>query len=152
MPRWTEWTLAAPGLFVAACTAAMLLAQALAPALIDGSSLTLSEAAALADQADVVRLLRRGADPSAPQRVRRRVLREIEQRMTPLEAAAAGTSGNRPAIMRMLLDAGGVINSRNYAVLWCLAERRQTFEVLAFLREHLPDEPVPACAGVRTPW
>lgn len=150
--EWIVRAVMAPGVVVAGCVVVLLLAWAVAPSSIDGSSLTLSEAAALADQADVVRLLRRGDDPNARQRVRRLVLREIDLQMTPLEAAAAGTTGNRLALMRRLVDAGAVLGRDNYPVLWCLAERRHNGEVMDGLTKLLPGQPAPACSRVRIPW
>lgn len=150
--RWMTGAVAGPALAAAGWVAFVLLAQVLAPSLVDGRTLTLPEAAALGSEADIVRLVRAGADPNASARVRLGVLREIDQRMTPLEAGAAGRIGDRDGVMRLLVEAGAALDDRSYPVVWCLADYRQNDDTLSFLQGHLPGATTPDCARVRTPW
>lgn len=152
LARWIASLVAVPPIAAAAWMAFVLVSQVMAPSRVDGSTVTLAEAAAFGSNADIVRLLRAGADPNAPARVRRHVLREIDQRMTPLEAAAAGRTGNRRRIMGLLVDGGAILDSGTYPVVWCLADSRDNPDALAFVRERLPDAPPPDCGRIRTPW
>ena len=140
---------ALPGLVAAGLVVCVLLAQALWPRLIDGSSLTLPEAVGLGDPADVIRLLRHGADPNARDRLRGRVIgNKGNFRMTPLEAAAAGGSA---AMLPLLVQAGARIDSGSYAVAWCFAETLRHSDVSAFLTSQLPGQS-PDCRHTRLPW
>lgn len=65
--------------------------------------LTLSEAAALRDAAEVVRLIEAGEDPNAVYEVRPGILSPAAQQLTPLEAAAAA---EREEITALLVAAG----------------------------------------------
>ncbi len=76
--------------------------------------LTLAEAAALKDRGTMRRLLRAGADPNAPGRVRAGVLKDDELVLTPLEASV-GT--RTPDAMRLLLANGARLDARARAVV-----------------------------------
>lgn len=149
---WTTGAIAAPGVAAALWVVLVLLAQGVAPSLVDGRTMTLPEAAALGSKADIVLHLRAGADGNAPGRVRRGVLREIDQRMTPLEASVAGLAGDRRGVLRLIVDSGAVLDGSNYPVLWCLADYRRNRDALLFLQESFPGTSPPDCASIRTPW
>ncbi len=109
--------------------------------------LTLAEAAALKDRGTMRRLLRAGADPNAPGRVRAGVLKDDELVLTPLEASV-GT--RTPDAMRLLLANGARLDARARAVVYCLAEKDEAREILDFLSQGAPPAP-PDCAHVATP-
>jgi hypothetical protein len=115
----------------------------------DGRTMTLTEASAVASHADVARLLRSGADPNAPGRLRAHLVMNDENTMTPLEAAT-GSIRNGP--VQMLLDRGATIDERNYAVLWCGATARRNGDMLRFLESKRPNTAPIDCAAVRALW
>ena len=116
----------------------------------DGRSLTLTEAASIASHADADRLLRAGADPNAPSRLRAGLVRNRESSMTPLEASTAAI---RTGPVQMLVDRGATIDARNYAVLWCGAVARGNQDLLRFLEPRRPPGlPSIDCRNVRPLW
>ena len=152
LARWTTGAVAVPVLAAAAWIVVVLAAQAVVPSLVDGRTMTLSEAAALGSNADIVRLLRAGADPNTPGRVRLGVLREVDQRMTPLEAGAAGLIGDRIRVMQLLVEGGAALDDRSYPVVWCLAVLRENRDTLSLLEEYRPGATAPDRARVRSSW
>ncbi len=144
-----ELVLALPGLAVAVAVTMAMAARALAIAPFEpGTRVTLAEAAALEDEADVVRLIRAGADPNAPSFVRRTRTRAVARQMTPLEAAV---TSRHVSVMRLLLASGALVDDRNDAVLWCFAEARRNRDVLGLLRAQLRREPPADCSAVPIP-
>jgi hypothetical protein len=136
---------AAWGLF---CIMWLLLAALGIPASVDGRSMNLTEATAVASHADAARLLRDGADPNARARLRAGVVKNEEMMMTPLEAA---TGAIRTGPVQMLLDHGATIDQANYAVLWCGAKSRNNEDMLRLLESRRPAAPID-CRTVRVLW
>lgn len=138
-----------PGLALGVCFVLLLIARAAGlPPVQSGRTVTLAEAAALEDEADIVRLTHIGADPNAPSLVRRTRLRGVYQTMTPLEASV---TTRHVGVMQLLVASGAVIDERNFSVLWCFATQRRNEDVLTFLRTRPPSRFQPDCATVRLP-
>lgn len=139
---------AAPALVWLAAAAVVLVAalggyRALA-ILLD---LTLPEAAALRDQAEVLRQIRHGTDPNEADRVRRGVIRDEEYLLTPLVAAAVNRHGG---IVRLLVDNGAKLNDTNFAVLYCIALVKAA-DIVPFLMEHAPVGAPADCESISLP-
>jgi len=148
MKRWAALCVGLPGTLVAAGLAVWLVASWLGlPLAAAGNGVTLSEAAMLADHADVVRLISLGADPNAPARVRAGTLDRAAHVMSPLEAA---THSRQSGVMQLLMDSGAAMTATNYPVLWCSANRvPNNRDVTAFLEVHRPAGlPVVDCSTV----
>ena len=105
--------LVAVGFCGAICVAAMF---EWTPTFWRGGPLTLAEAAALRDQAEVARLIEAGADPNAEYPLRPDVL--SVNRATPLEAAVAA---RRPEIVSLLRLEGATLDGPGWHRLHCLA-------------------------------
>jgi hypothetical protein len=131
------------------CMVWLLLAALGVPAGVDGRSMNLTEAAAVASHADAARLLGAGADPNARARLRAGLVKNAEMMMTPLEAA---TGAIRTGPVQMLVDHGATIDQANYAVLWCGAKARSNQEMLEFLRRYRSGEASLDCAKLRSIW
>ena len=110
--------------------------------------MTLSEAAALESEADIVRLLRAGASPNAPAWVRRTRIRAVGAALTPLEAAM---TARHVSVMTLLVDNGAVLDARNLPVLWCLAASQRNHDAQDWLRSRGGAEPPSGCGGVSFP-
>ncbi len=110
--------------------------------------MTLPEAAALESEADIVRLLRAGANPNAPARVRRTRIRAVQAALTPLEAAM---SSRHVSVMTLLVDNGAVLDARNLPGLWCLAASQQNQDAQNWLRSRGGAEPPSGCDAVPFP-
>jgi hypothetical protein len=114
---------------------------------LTGPPLTLPEAAALGDRADIALLLESGADPSSNGHVRAGLMDLTDHQMSPLEAA---TASRQPAVLRMLMDAGARIGPANYPTLWCTAAARfNNGEVLAFLETQVDHRTPVDCPPAR---
>jgi len=134
---------ALPGLLLAAV--AVIVVAAGFRAFEPEPALTLSEAAALRDNADVVLLIREGADPNAPAAVRPAVLRSRTGVMTPLEAAVTArhieTAG-------LLMDLGASVRDDNFERLFCLATRSRIDDLITLITARLPDHGPVDCEAV----
>lgn len=150
-PPVTRETLAVglPGVLVAVAVFAVLLMRTAGLAPFEPADrMTLPEAAALESEADVVRLLRAGADPNQPAFVRRTRLRAVHAPMTPMQAAM---TARHVSVMTLLADAGARVTPAEMPVLWCIAESQQNADAAAWLRARA-DGPFPAdCRTVRIP-
>jgi hypothetical protein len=125
-----------PGLLLAAGTLAMLVG------LVGGvdplwhvEPVTLAEAAALEDNAEVVRLIGLGENVNAVNRVRPQVLDQHELMLTPIEAAVAA---ERADMVQLLLDHGVRLEPALWTRLVCLAERAGADDVRALLEPRRP--------------
>ena len=149
-PDVVELALALPGVALLAVTALVCLA-ALAGAgpLWPVIPLTLPEAAAMHDDAEILKLVGAGADVNAPDRVRAETLVHDERMFTPLEAAVGA---RQPQTMRVLLDHGARLDESNWTRLVCFAQRLEAEEVVALLTERLPGRSMPDCSGVSLPF
>jgi hypothetical protein len=135
--------------WVVFCIVWLLAAAFQQPRGLDGRAMTLSEASAVASSADAFRLLRDGADPNAPARVRAHLVRNDERTLTPLEAA---TGAIRTGPVQMLVDHGARVDDNNVAVLWCGAMARNNQDVLRFLRSRRAGQAPIDCGRVRPLW
>ena len=142
--------LAVPGaVWVVFCVLWLVGAAFGIPGGFDGRSMTLTEASAVASHADAWRLLRDGADPNAPARLRAGLVRNGEKTITPLEAATASI---RNGPVQMLVDRGARIDDRNYAVLWCGAMARNNQDMLRFLEARRSGRAPVDCTRIRRLW
>jgi len=106
---------------------------------------TLSEAIATRNNAEALRLIRLGADPNQPSRVRAGLLTsDYDVDITPVEAAVGA---QRADALRMLLANGATIDGQQMRVLRCYEQTRRDSGVHALLG----DPPDVDCAGVRLP-
>ena len=145
-----EASLALPGIALLVVTA-LVFAAALAGVgpLWPDVRLTLSEAAALHDDADLLQLLSQGGDVNAAGVVRGELLTHEPITMTPLEAVVGA---REPKTLALLLEHGARVDDSNWVRLVCFAERLEAEEVVAVLRQQFPDRPAPECAGVAIPF
>ena len=110
--RWPTIMLAAPG-----CLLVVGLAVALGLVAFGRHPMwphelgNLSEAAAVRDVAEIVRLIEYGENPNVARNIRAGLLREMAVRLRPLEAAVASQD---PYIVRVLLANGAAVD----ALLW----------------------------------
>ena len=138
-----------PGVIVAAVLVLSLGLQAVGVFPFEpAGQMTLSEAAALESEADIVRLLRAGARPNAPAWVRRTRIRRVGAALTPLEAAM---SSRHVSVMTLLVDNGAVLDARNLPGLWCLAASQQNQDAQNWLRSRGGAEPLSGCDAVPFP-
>ena len=148
--RIMELAAAAPGLLLllaAACAfAAALFGEG---PLWPTSALTLAEAAALHDDADVLRLIGGGADPNAASAVRPELLTHETIQLAPLEAA---TGARQARTFQLLLERGATVDDSNWTRLICFASRLEADEIVMILNARQPGRPAPACAGVAIPF
>lgn len=111
--------------------------------------LTLSEAAALRDNGEVVRLIESGADVNARSVVRADVFSEQALTMTPLEAAVAG---ERADMVELLLEHGARADATLWTRLMCYAASVEADDVRALLAPRRPDGAAEGCDGVAIGW
>ena len=116
--------------------------------LVAPPDLTLSEAAAIRDEAEVVRQIGEGANPNGSALVRRGMLSDGDYMLTPLEAAVAS---RHVEIVRLLLREGAELNGPNFQTLYCLAQEAHADDVVVLLKEHAPTGSSSTCEGVRLP-
>ena len=109
--------LAAPGcLVIAGMTAGLALAPFDRHPMWPHQQMNLSEAAAVRDLAEIVRLIESSEDPDAPRDIRPGFLAEHRVRATPLEAAVAAGD---PEVARVLLTNGAVMDAQVWNDLRC---------------------------------
>ena len=148
-PLSVALALAAPALvWLAAAAVVLLAALGGYRALAAPADLTLPEAAALRDEAEVLRQIRHGVDPNLAGRVRRGVIRDEEYLLTPLEAATAARHGE---VVRLLVGNGAELNDTNVPILFCLAQRSGAADIVSLLNEHAPVDARADYDSVRLP-
>jgi hypothetical protein len=111
--------------------------------------LTLSEAAALHDNGEVVRLIDAGGDPNEASTVRAELLRNDALVVTPLEAAVGS---DRVDIMEILLEHGAALDGATWTRLMCFATAIEADEARNLLEERRPPDASGSCEHVQTPW
>ena len=112
--------------------------------------LNLSEAAAVRDQAEVVRLIEGGDTPNARRPVRPGLLgNDVQIQATPLEAAM---SERRTEIMGLLFERGASLTPADWLRLRCAAQAREYGDVVATLDARRPDQVAIACSGDESFW
>lgn len=111
--------------------------------------LTLSEAAALRDNGEVVRLIHSGSDVNAKSIVRADVFSDQSLTMTPLEAAVAA---ERADMVELLLEQGARPDAGQWTRLMCFAASVEADDVRALLEPQRPDGASESCDGVAIGW
>jgi hypothetical protein len=145
-----EPAIALPGVAFVAVTMVLLVAAVLGRGpLWRSEPLTLPEAAALHDDADVLLLIGRGADPNVPGTIRSGMLTRDEIELTPLEAAVGA---RQERTVELLLQYGAVIDAPSWTRLMCFAERLEAPAVRAVLGRQQPAGATLDCAGVTLPF
>jgi hypothetical protein len=118
-----------------------------APPFWRGGSLTLSEAAALHDQGELVRLIASGNDPNAVYALRANVL--AVRALTPLEAAVGA---RRPEMVELLIRHGAEVDPPAWRRLHCFAVATGDAGVVQMLDRFRPAGSEGACEGISTPF
>lgn len=112
--------------------------------------LNLSEAAAVRDHAEVVRLIEGGEDPNVRRPVRPGLMgNESDVDATPLEAAI---SIRRLELIRLLFDIGSRPSPEQWRRLRCAAETLDYGDVVGVLDAHRPEVVDLKCSGTETLW
>lgn len=101
------------------------------------TTLTLSEAAALRDQAAAVVLLESGADPDRPYSVRAGLTADRALDLTPVQAAIRE---DRPEMVDLLLSHGLVANAGQICEWLKLATTDAKSDVIDYLQARFPNE------------
>lgn len=108
---------------------------------------TLSEAVATANYAEVARQLESGANPNPATKVRAGLLGRAVVQVTPLQAAVWGRNAR---IMQMLIDGGAVVGPTDHGVLRCLNEEHDDRDVRTILERMGPANDRP-CTEITIP-
>lgn len=140
---------AVPALAAVVVSAAMVVAAATgaAPPFWRGGSLTLSEAAALRDGGELVRMIAAGSDPNAVYPLRPGVL--AVQSLTPMEAAVGA---RRAEMVDLLVLHGAQVDAAAWRRLHCFAIKTGAADVVSTLDRYRPADAVASCEGVGTPF
>jgi hypothetical protein len=140
---------AAPALAAVAVSAAIVAVAATndAPLFWRSGSLTLSEAAALHDQGELVRLIASGNDPNAVYPLRADVL--AVRALTPLEAAVGA---RRPEMVELLMGHGATVDSNAWRRLHCFAIASGAADVVQTLDRFRPADTDGSCVAISTPF
>jgi hypothetical protein len=149
--RWLITGAAGPSVVLAALEAVVLLIAAVAdhPRWPD-TRLTLSEAAAVRDHAEVVRILEGGGIANARFPVRPGLLgNEAVIQATPLEAAI---SIRRAELVELLFEHGAGPSSADWLRLRCAAAALQYDEIVAMLDARKPGDVDIRCVGDESLW
>jgi hypothetical protein len=109
----------------------------------------LSEAAALRDQATVVRLIRNGDDPYQRREVRADLLFNDRADLTAFEAAIAS---GRAEIMDVILWSAPRPGPAEWNRLRCLSRLEENDDIDEVLDRYKPESVVLECSGVTRPW
>ncbi len=146
-----EMALALPALaWIAAGTVVLLATLFGYRALAAPADLTMSEAAVLRDEAELLRKIGDGVDPDAAYSIRRGMLSEQDYILTPLESAIAARHAE---VVQLLVDNGATLTDANLPRLICLASLSDATDIAAFLQTHSPPSAAaPDCTGIRLPW
>ena len=146
-----ELALALPALaWIAAGTVVLVAALFGYRALAAPADLTLSEAAVLRDEAELLRQIGHGAAPDVEYTIRRGMLSDQDYVMTPLEAAIAA---GHAEVVQLLADHGATLSGANLPRLICLARLSEAADIAAFLASRSPRGAAAVdCSGVRLPW
>lgn len=149
-PELLHLALALPGI-VALAGALMLVMMAAGGTRLWGApaSLTLPEAAALRDLAEIVRQVEAGVDPNAIAHVRGGMVRSSDHDMTPLEAAVGA---RELAVFELLLTHGARLDAGTMPALVCFARQQDADAILEVLTTRAPDLVPGSCEGIRLPW
>ena len=143
--RLLSFCAAAPALVAVAVSAAIVVTAAAgsSPPFWPAGSLTLSEAAALHDQGELVRLIGSGSDPNTAYSLRPDVL--AVRSSTPLEAAVGA---RRAEMVDLLMLHGATIDADTWRRLHCFAIETGAADVVQAIDRYRPAGAVDSCAGV----
>jgi hypothetical protein len=136
--------------FVAVAVSAIIVVSAAgggSPPFWRGGPLTLSEAAALRDQGELVRLIEAGADPNAMYLLRPGVL--AASSLTPLEAAVGA---RRSEMVELLMLHGATMDAPGWQRLHCFALATGAADVVGMLDRYRPANSEASCEGISTPF
>ena len=147
MSNWTACALAAPGcLLAAASVIALVLASMDRHPMWPQQSMNIAEAAAVRDEAEVIRLVESGENFNNRYPVRPGLLFGPPTELTPLEAAIASDD---PMVVQWLLQQDGPLDVERWTYLRCIAGGN---EVPPLLERHRPSGAEANCVSVRSPW
>ena len=148
--RLTVAAAALPAAFLGILTAGTLI-RALGGThpLWHAETVNLSEAAALRDQATVVRLIRGGDDPYQRREVRADLLFNDRADLTAFEAAIAS---GRAEIMDVILWSSPRPGPAEWNRLRCLSRLEENEDIDEVLDRYKPESAVLECDGVTRPW
>jgi len=140
---------ALPALAAVAVSAAIVVMPVTdgSPPFWNGGSLTLSEAAALHDQGELVRLIASGSDPNQVYALRPDVL--AVRALTPLEAAVGA---RRPEMVDLLVRHGATVEPTAWRRLRCFATQTGDADVVQALDRVRPAGSEASCEGISTPF
>ena len=110
----------------------------------------ITEAAAMRDQATVVRLMDRGVDAHARYELRKDLVFDEPATMTPFEAAIATERAEVASLM--LWNGYRIDDPGEWRQLRCLAQLEDNSEIGALLDTVKPAGAVLECSGVIRPW
>ncbi|MEQ1757991.1 MAG: hypothetical protein ABL986_06700 [Vicinamibacterales bacterium] len=108
---------------------------------------TISEAVATGDYAEVMRLMESGVDPNLAASVRADLLGGSPVQLTPAQAAVRARNAQ---MLRILLDGGVIVGPSRLAVLKCINDENGDRDVRALL-DAIPSGPLPPCDQVTIP-
>jgi hypothetical protein len=112
-------------------------------------SLNLSEAAALRDAAEIVRLIDLGHDPNTRRTVRAGFLDGDAHEVTPL---AAATHSDRSELVDLLMSKGAKLDAASWARLRCFAQHNGRHDAASALDAWRPAGATVDCSGSETVW
>lgn len=149
-PSTPEHALLIPSLVWLVLTGTIVAASIAGHPLFEGpSDLTLAEAAALRDHAELLRLIQSGADPDVQAAVRPGLVRRNVPLLTPLEAAIGE---HHPETVEFLIEHGAHVTTANVSRLMCFAAQEHQEDAIELLRSRAPVAPAPDCGAVDIPW
>ena len=149
-PTLLACALGLPGVLLIVATAAMLVGLPFgADPLWAVEPITLSEAAALRDNGEVVRLIELGADVNGTSAVRPNILTEHSLVVTPIEAAVAA---ERADMVELLLEQGARMDAALWTRLMCFSASVEADDVRALLEPRRPEGSVEDCDHVQARW
>jgi hypothetical protein len=152
--RWQVLVLAVsgmlPGGLLILATAAMLCGLPFgADPLWEVDTITLSEAAALRDNGEVVRLIESGVDVNTPGAVRQDIVAARALVLTPLEAAVAS---RRADMVELLLEQGAQLDAATWTRLVCFSNSVKATDILSLIEPRRPVAATENCDRVDIPW
>ena len=149
--RWLLLASAVPAVVLVSLEAAILMIAAVRDhPRWPNNYLNLSEAAAVRDHAEVVRLLESGGNPNARRPVRPGLLdNDMEIEATPLEAAI---SIRRPELMDLLFERGAHPSPADWLRLRCSTQALEYADIAAVLDTQRPDGVEIRCSGDESLW
>lgn len=145
--NWAAVVLAAPGcLLAAASVVALTMAVFGRHPMWPHQAFNLAEAAAVRDEAEVVRLIEQGEDPNTRYAVQPGLLFDAPISLTPLEAAVAADDAE---MIRRLLTNGASMDAVLWTHLRCIADGD---DAPSMLDRYQPAGALLRCDGVSPPW